>query len=103
MKISSCNNLLIFYVIFVLMPPVVYATDHSRLQPDLREGGQTVVAMDTNDSSTVPAISGITVTDASSPDTGGTTEGILTLDESVNIALQNNPGLAEMQANHRVH
>ena len=99
MKISPGHYLLIFYAISVLVPSVVYAIDHSRLQPDIQEGGQPVVVIDTNDSSWEPAKNEITVADASEPVTGKVaTEGILALDESVNIALQNNPGLAEMQA-----
>ena len=99
MNISQVNRFLIYCVISMVVPSVVHATGHSLSQLDHQEIGQIVIAMDTKDTdmrSTEHVAVEARVADANARELS--TKGLLTLDESINIAVQDNPGLAEMQA-----
>ena len=98
MKIFPAQNILIYYFVFMVVPSVARATDYSSLQLNFQEDEQMVGAMDKRQPSMLAEhnIAAIDIVDSNTA--GLTTAGILTLDESVDIALKNNPGLAEMRA-----
>ena len=99
MNILPAGRLLIYCTVSMVVPSVVYATDHSHLQLDIQDAGHTVVAMDAEDTYALPAEHEVAATETRDSDTSEMSPaGLLTLDESVNVALQNNPGLAEILA-----
>ena len=93
MNISPGHNIFIYFILLILVPSVAQANGQVQLQLNPQEVIQVVVAMDTND---VNDGSVDKVTESSTSKM--LKDGRFTLNESINTALRDNPGLAEMQA-----
>ena len=76
-----------------------FATSDSLPAPVLQETEQNIVAPDIKVSEQGPTGHQVTATGVTALDSDNSqTKGVFTLEESINIALRDNPGLAEMQA-----
>jgi len=91
MNISSRHNIFVSYILLILVPALAHANSLFQLQLDPQV--ELIVAMDMSATDSMPMEK---VTEQNASDM--LQDGLLALEESVSIALRDNPGLAEMVA-----
>ena len=96
---KSTVNCLRQCILLILAPVVVFATDYPFLPLNAGEVDQIILTATNNDDYRGPSRQDMKTPELPAPNTEEiSTTGLFTMEEAINIALRDNPGLAEMQA-----